>query len=359
MVAPPTHGGTADGCADIAGTKRGETADGYTLHLPTKPRHDGGHRLASQAALLGNWQDQQAATEATNRQRGDALYEQLLGRAQQSLDIDPNDPIIRRQTDAFGANAERASRTHVGNIAERSGPLANILGEERLAAERLGQTTGAFEAELIGRELTARRQEIADAIKGLSGRITADQQQQLQRELATIDASLQQQGLGLQERGLEQNDRQFAQQMGLDYERMNQNERQEVRRLNQAEQQDVRRLSQQNQQFAQQLGLDYERLNVSEQQEVRRLNQQDRQFAQQMGMDYERLDQAERQEVRRLNQQAQQHSETMGFNYEQLSQQDQQFIDQLTQRQSQFGDRLGFDTEDRASYYDLIRSGLL
>jgi hypothetical protein len=124
------------------------------------------------------------------------LYDELLSRATQGLKIDRNDPIIRDQADAYSANLERSKRNDLADLAERSGPLANLRGETRLANERMGQAAGAFEAQLMGRELTARRDEIAQALSSMQGLLTTEQQLALQRELGLLNNAIQQQQLG-------------------------------------------------------------------------------------------------------------------------------------------------------------------
>lgn len=115
------------------------------------------------------------------------LYDTLLARAKQGTTIDRMDPNIRQQVDPFTAQQERARRDYLADVAEREGPRTNLRGEERLAAERAGQASGLFESQLIGRELDARRQEIESALQQLGNRLTVDQQQALQRELAQLD----------------------------------------------------------------------------------------------------------------------------------------------------------------------------
>lgn len=143
--------------------------------------------------------------------RADQLFNMLLGRAQQGLAIDRNDPRIRAQSDAYAANAERSRRNYLADLAEQEGPIANLRGEQRLSAERMGQATGAFEAELLGRELTARREEIAQALASMQGLLTTDQQLTLQRELALIDDATRR----LQ---IDQQGQQFGQQLAYNYE---------------------------------------------------------------------------------------------------------------------------------------------
>lgn len=148
------------------------------------------------------------------------LYNMLLGRAQQGLAVDRNDPNIRAQSDAYGANAERARRNYLADTAEKSGPYANLQGEARVTAEKLGQNTGAFEAELVGREMTARRDEIAQALQSMQGLLTQEQQFALTKELAMLNKSIQEQQLGLE-----------GQRIGLQGQQMSQQNDQFLRSL--------------------------------------------------------------------------------------------------------------------------------
>lgn len=159
-------------------------------------------RAASSSISTGQFPVQQFPNQLQTIQgtpRNDELYNLLIGRAQQGLALDRNDPIIRAQADAYAANEERARRNYVSDAAERYGPLANIRGEERMAAERAGQRTGAFEAELLGRELQARRDEIAQSLSQLGSMLSDDQRLALTRELELLNLALREQGMGLQQ----------------------------------------------------------------------------------------------------------------------------------------------------------------
>lgn len=122
--------------------------------------------------------------------RADNLYDILMKRAGQSLQIDRNDPIIRNQSDAYSAAQTRAMRDYLNAQAERSGPFANQTAERRSAAEKVGQSTSAFEAQLMGNELTARRAEITDALHSMGSLLTTEQQLYLTQQLGMIDAAL-------------------------------------------------------------------------------------------------------------------------------------------------------------------------
>ena len=190
--------------------QRGQSHDVASSWLNQQPTNAGGVSGAvNTGAMFPAWyqdaiqrqQQEQQRKDAENTQRADALYSQLSQKANQSLQIDRNDPIIRAQADAYSANQERSKRNYLSDVAERSGPLANIRGEQRMAAERVGQATGSFEAELLGRELTARRDEIMQALQMSGSLLNADQQRQLQSELAMLDQAIKEQNVALGFRG--------------------------------------------------------------------------------------------------------------------------------------------------------------
>ena len=66
-----------------------------------------------------------------------------------------------------------------------------------MASERAGQATGALQAELMGRELGSRRNEISQALNSMSGMLTADQEASLRQQLGLLDNSIAQQQVGL------------------------------------------------------------------------------------------------------------------------------------------------------------------
>ncbi len=147
------------------------------------------------AAMLKQMMQQQSDQATANRAKGDALYGQLAARAGQSLNIDRNDPIIRAQSDAFSAQQERERRQYLNQAAESGGQFYNPTNERRMTAEKAGQATGGFEAQLMGRELTARRDEIQQALNGMQGQLTAEQQMNLQKQLGLLNNAIQQQAV--------------------------------------------------------------------------------------------------------------------------------------------------------------------
>lgn len=133
------------------------------------------------------------------KKRRDDLFNMLMGRAQQGLNVDRNSPQIRQQADAFSAQQDRTRRDFISDLAEGSSPYANLTGQERIAAEHAGQASGQFEASLISRELEAKRDEIAQALTAASGMLSDDQKIDLQKQLAVMNQALENRRLSLDE----------------------------------------------------------------------------------------------------------------------------------------------------------------
>lgn len=133
-------------------------------------------------------QQQQAAADA--KSRSDALYSTLDQRAKQGLGVTADDPTVKPQVDAFRAEQDRSQRNYLGDLAERSGPFANLRGEQRRSAEGVGQATSGFQAQLLSREIQSRRDEIAQALSAQGALLSGDQQRALQQELAQMDQAL-------------------------------------------------------------------------------------------------------------------------------------------------------------------------
>jgi len=118
------------------------------------------------------------------------LYSLLQGRANQGLAVDPNDPVIKAQVDAYRAEQTRAARNLMSEQAERGGVNSNQDATQRSATEKAAQNTAGFQGQLMANEVAARRQEIESALKGEQGLLTAQQQMALQQELANLDVKL-------------------------------------------------------------------------------------------------------------------------------------------------------------------------
>ena len=162
---------------------------------------------------------EQAARDAELKARRDALFGQLQGRAQQSLSIDPTqDPIIKGQVDNYRAEQERALRNVRSDAAEGGNALRPT--QDRMATERVAQGVASMQSELMARELSARRAEIADALAGEGSMLGADQQVGLQQQLASLDNIIRQQQLGISSQGLDLERELGLGNLGLGYGRL-------------------------------------------------------------------------------------------------------------------------------------------
>lgn len=132
------------------------------------------------------------------QQRGDELYQKLMGRADQSLQVNPEDPIIANQVNAFKGQEQSGVRNYLNQLAEAQGPIGNLNQERRAANQAATQATGTMQASLIQNELVARRSEIAQALQQMGSLLTAEQQMRLQQELSHLDLALRQNQMGLQ-----------------------------------------------------------------------------------------------------------------------------------------------------------------
>ena len=221
------------------------------------------------------------------------LYSMLMGRAQQSLNIDPNDPIIKAQVDNYRAEQERAFRNVRSDAAESKNPLRPT--QDRMAGERVAQSVASLQSELMARELTSRRGEIVGALSGMGGILTEDQQAGLQRELANLDNMIRQQQVNISGGELD-----LSRELGLG-----------------------------------RLGLDTELGRGNLDLGIGRLGLDTELGRGQLSLDQLRNELLNRQFYADLN----------------LRQQG------LNSQNDQFAARLGFDTADRGSYWDWIRSG--
>ena len=72
--------------------------------------------------------------------------------------VSTDDPVVRAQVDAYSAAQERARRNYLADLAEKAhGNPVNLQGENRLTAEKMGQAVGQFAADVIAKEIEARR----------------------------------------------------------------------------------------------------------------------------------------------------------------------------------------------------------
>lgn len=187
---------------DVMDLAEGARAAGETGMFRTAWGGVGGAPAASSGAGGGAGAGAGGGGNLTPQQQSerDQLYAELLARSKQSLAVDRNDPTLRAQADPYAAQQERTKRNYLADLAERAGQGANLQGEERLANERQGQATGLFEAELIGKEINARRNEIQAALSQRGDMLTNEQKLALQRELGLLEDATKRYGIESSER---------------------------------------------------------------------------------------------------------------------------------------------------------------
>lgn len=138
-------------------------------------------------------------TGLSNQDRYNQLYDMLMKRATQGLDVSAENPVIKAQTDAANAALERERRRNLADLAERGGANANLSAETRMTGEDVGQRTAALQSQLMGQELAAKRNEIQNALSQMGDLLTTEQKLALQRELQLYDNALRQQQLAQQQ----------------------------------------------------------------------------------------------------------------------------------------------------------------
>jgi hypothetical protein len=134
-----------------------------------------------------------ASSQPDHSAQWDQLYNLLLGRAQQSLNVNAHDPIIAGQVNSYRADQTRDLRNTLAQLAERQGPNSNLNSEQRQGNEQVRQSAGNLQSQLVSNELTARRTEIQNALSQMGSMLSASQTLALQQQLGLIDAALRQQ----------------------------------------------------------------------------------------------------------------------------------------------------------------------
>lgn len=175
---------------DERGGGGGDTGSGFGT-LATPPLGAVGGGLSSVGSSSAGGSSSVGATgSGLQDPRWQALYDDLLARAHQSLTVDPNDPTIKAQTDAASAAANTQRLQQQQAAAERGGAYAT--GEAANASRTSGETVqiqmAAMSAQLMQREVDARRSEIANALSSMQGILTVDEQSRLKQEDQQLQA---------------------------------------------------------------------------------------------------------------------------------------------------------------------------
>lgn len=149
--------------------------------------------------------------------QGTELFNLLMERARGSENVDPNDPIIKAQTDAYRSEGVNARRDFLAQQAEAAGPYGNLRSEQRRSAEQLGKSVGGFQGQAMQQELGARRAKIEHALDQGAAFLTDQQRMALQNELTRLQLAQQEsqfgRDLGFRNKQLSQQGSQFDRQL--------------------------------------------------------------------------------------------------------------------------------------------------
>lgn len=154
------------------------------------------------------WMEQLVRQSAQSpvQQQGQQALQSLLSRLSQPVSI--QDSELQGASDAFRAQQQRGVERRRNALAERmaatggagsGGFDTGVLGIEADAAN----ASAARDSELVLGEMRDRRQQLQSAIQLAESTGQFQQSQELQRQLALLDANIRQQGIDLQGRGLD------------------------------------------------------------------------------------------------------------------------------------------------------------
>lgn len=114
-----------------------------------------------------------------------------------------NDPVLAPQISAFNAAQQRAAARKMAANSEAFGAQGLESSGAALSAnqgvlDNQALAEGGFASGLVGAELTARRNQIMDALKVAQATTDSDLSRRLQEELANIDAAIRNRSLDVQ-----------------------------------------------------------------------------------------------------------------------------------------------------------------
>jgi hypothetical protein len=139
---------------------------------------------------------------------------------QQPTDV-TNDPVYQGAMSAYGQQQQRAKERNRNAIAERSAAEGTLntggFSDRILGAEQQqGEAEASFAGNLGIRELERQREEVMQALQIGAGLMTDEDRLALTEKLGLINAALQQQGLGLQQQQITNQNNQFQSTLGWD-----------------------------------------------------------------------------------------------------------------------------------------------
>ncbi len=203
----------------------------------------------------------------------------LRDRLQQLMDpnsVSAGSPDLKPAVDAYHLQTQRG----LEQVRQQNAEAAYANGEmntgayqtqNQRAAENAAMNESSFVGTAVQQQQVQRAQQLQSLLQTGAGMITAKDQQNLQRELAQLDAGLKQQGIDFNYAQLGEQSRQFGATQGFNYAQ----------------------LGEQSRQFGANQGYNYTQLNQNMDQFLRQLAQQQNQYGGNLGLSYAQLQQAQ------------------------------------------------------------------
>jgi hypothetical protein len=166
----------------------GDSQGGPAAGGPTGGAYTPGQGVPGQGTVFG---PNNPLTGQTNALEAQLLAELGPNSTNPAFSIDPNNPVLQNRVDAFGVQQQQGERNTLSQLAEKSGPNANLDAATRSLGEAAGQATSGFKATLMGQQLQARQSEIQAVLAQYGNMLTAEQQMQLNEELAQLNLAQQ------------------------------------------------------------------------------------------------------------------------------------------------------------------------
>lgn len=192
----PTGGGPAPTVSDprVAATDNGSVPSSYrapsTVNAPSAS-------LPADIMALFNKKPEQTPVQAAYQ---NALLS-YMKRSQETPTLD--DGILGPQTEVYRAQQQRNTERNRRQSSERA--AANGMGQSgyldqqiNLGEQQQGSNTASFNANLLGGEMTKRRDELQAGLQLASATGNQEAERELRTRLAQVNAAMQQQALNLQ-----------------------------------------------------------------------------------------------------------------------------------------------------------------
>jgi hypothetical protein len=181
----------------VANPTTGEATHDPTVPMPGAPAAPAAP-IATPDKVAGPQSDN-PTTAGPATTINDAFKKALLDRLNKPVGVDPNDPTIKAQTDAFSlaqTRAKQRSREAMASRAGATGQISDLAGsgafDEGLSnlEQQQGESEASYNAGLMGDELTKQRDELYRYAALAGNQLSGVESRALQEKLANLDAQI-------------------------------------------------------------------------------------------------------------------------------------------------------------------------